>query len=217
FNKLFNDRTRKGLLGDRPDAGALQQLARARTASDQFFGCIQSWAREQGPGRPSDAVRVRTPPIVSDCLSEELKVLASRILAAGAKLSDEQKIEFVAVADRLCALAGTLQEWLAQKLEGQVYWVETALGRTPRVALASAPVEVGPALQRTLYDQVPSVILTSATLSIGGDDGFRYVQNRLGLGAARQRLLGSPFDFRTQAELHLFRSLPDPSAQPAEF
>jgi ATP-dependent DNA helicase DinG len=64
---------------------------------------------------------------------------------------------------------------------------------------------------------VPTVVLTSATLSAGGAKGFGHFQNRLGLEGADTAQLGSPFDFRSQAELHLFRQMPDPSAQSAAF
>jgi ATP-dependent DNA helicase DinG len=110
-----------------------------------------------------------------------------------------------------------LTQWLGQELEGQVYWVEVTSGRTQRVQLASAPVEVGPALQQQLYSQVPTVILTSATLSAGGRSGFDHFQQRLGLEECQTLQLGSPFDFWEQAELHLFRRMPDPSADPAAF
>src|SRR5262249_40146804 len=69
-----------------------------------------------------------------------------------------------------------------------------------------------------LYDRVPTVIMTSATLSVGGAAGFRHFQGRLGLDGCATLQLGSPFDYRTQAELHLFRrSMPDPSADPARY
>jgi ATP-dependent DNA helicase DinG len=58
---------------------------------------------------------------------------------------------------------------------------------------------------------VPTVIMTSATLSAGGANGFRYFQNRLGLYSSQTLQLGSPFNYREQAELHLFRSMPDPT------
>jgi ATP-dependent DNA helicase DinG len=85
------------------------------------------------------------------------------------------------------------------------------------VTLASAPIEVGPALKEQLYARVPSVILASATLSVGGEEGFKHFQKRLGLDDSETRLLGSPFDFEKQAELHLFRDMPDPSAQSAKY
>jgi ATP-dependent DNA helicase DinG len=64
---------------------------------------------------------------------------------------------------------------------------------------------------------VPTVVLTSATLSTGGSHGFRHFQSRLGLGDCTTLQLGSPFDYREQAELHLFRRMPDPKADPDGF
>jgi ATP-dependent DNA helicase DinG len=69
-----------------------------------------------------------------------------------------------------------------------------------------------------LYSKVPTVILTSATLSIGGAAGFRHFQGRLGLSEdCGTRQLGSPFDYRELVELHLCRAMPDPSADPAGY
>jgi ATP-dependent DNA helicase DinG len=60
---------------------------------------------------------------------------------------------------------------------------------------------------------VPTVILTSATLSAGGPAGFSHLQKRLGFPDEDTTLqLGSPFDFARQAELHLFRQMPDPAS-----
>src|SRR5262249_10917308 len=85
-------------------------------------------------------------------------------------------------------------------------------GARQRVYLASAPIDVGPALQEALYSQVPTVILTSATLSVGhGRAGFEHFRRRLGLTDCETVQLGSPFNFREQAELHLFREMPDPA------
>jgi ATP-dependent DNA helicase DinG len=88
-------------------------------------------------------------------------------------------------------------------------------GRVPKVSLHSAPIEVGPALKEQLYDKISTVVLASATLSTGGANGFGLFQDRLGLPGATTAQLGSPFNFREQAELHLFRNMPDPSSQAA--
>src|SRR5205807_2629778 len=132
-------------------------------------------------------------------------------------LDDEQQIEFTAVADRARGLAGAIQQWLAHALEGQVYWVDTTTARPDRADLVSAPIEVGPALQAHLYSKVPTVVLTSATLRAGGQAGFRHCQGRLGLEDCPTLQLGSPFDYRRQGELQLFRRMPDPSADPAAY
>src|SRR5262249_18550801 len=178
------------------------------------FAAIGAWhARHQKP-----AVRVRTPHIVADPLSEELRKLASRVEEIARSLdSDEEQIEVVAAANRCLVLAESVRQWFAQELNGQVYWIEVTPGRTQRIALASAPTQVGPALQEQLYSKVPTVVMTSATLSAGGRHGFGHFQERLGLADCRTLQLGSPFNFRAQAELHLFRGMPDPAANPEAF
>jgi ATP-dependent DNA helicase DinG len=190
------------------------QLDSARQAADLFFNAIHDWHVSQ----PRGTGRVREPGIVPDVLSEELKKLANQLhdLARGRE-SEEEKLELTSRGDRLGAMGLSVREWVRQSLEGQVYWVEVRPGRVPRVSLASAPVEVGPELKRQLYDRVPTVILTSATISAGGEQGFMLCQSRLGLERADTKQLGSPFDFRKQVELHLFESMPDPSANAARY
>jgi ATP-dependent DNA helicase DinG len=215
LNKLYNPHRGKGLLGLRGDDEARRQWEATRQAAITFFGHVGNWLASQRAGNG----RVRQQNIVANPLSEELRKLASTIQRLATPMtSDEEKIEFTAVAQRCDALALAIDQWIGQEMEGQVYWVEAKSGRqTPRVSLACAPIEVGPALRQQLYAKVPTVILTSATLSAGGENGFEHARRRLGLENCRARLLGSPFDYRSQVELHLFRDLPDPSAQPKAY
>jgi len=214
LNQILAPRSHKGVLAAHGDAESFARVEAARQAAERFFLAVHSWHASQ----PRGTGRVRQPDIVPDLLSEELVKLAAVLNTVAGKLkSDEEKIELTSRADRLVATALTLKQWLAQELSGQVYWVEVRQGRTPRVSLASAPIEVGPALREQLYDKVPAVILTSATLSVGGEGGFGHFKKRLGLDDATAKQLGSPFDFQEQAELHLFRSMPDPSARSGEY
>jgi ATP-dependent DNA helicase DinG len=235
LNKLYNPRGRKGLLAYFGGNDAVTQVENARRAGEQFFNAVLAWVVKQlrpqrGPvGRPSgttgvapaqnsNTVRIQEPNVVADVLSEELKKLATQIDGVAENLDDEQKIEFTALSNRCRRLRLSLAQWLAQELPGQVYWVETTSStRGQRIDLLSAPIEVGPALREQLYDKVPTVIMTSATLSVGGRAGFRHFQGRLGLDGCETRQLGSPFNYREQVELHLFRKMPDPSADPAGY
>jgi ATP-dependent DNA helicase DinG len=214
LNQLLAPRSHKGVLAAHGDADTYARVEAARQAAERFFLSLHSWHASQ----PRGTDRVRQPGVVPDVLSEELVKLAGAVTAIAGKLkSDEERIELTSRADRLLALAAAVKQWLAQELPGQVYWIEVRQGRTPRVGLASAPVEVGPALREQLYDKIPAVVLTSATLSSGGEKGFAHFQKRLGLEGATTKQLGSPFDFRKQAELHLFRSMPDPSSRSGEY
>jgi ATP-dependent DNA helicase DinG len=221
LNKLHHPRTRRGLLTTlAAGEDALRQVEATRQAGERFFACVLAWANAQPrSGRPaarpaSESVRVRQPDVVADNLSEELDKLATAVTEVAKDLEDEQQIEFTALCDRARQLAVHLREWLKQQREGHVYWVDVQTSPTPRLELASAPVEVGPVLREYLYEKVPTVVMTSATLSTGGDAGFSHYQGRLGLDGCDTLQLGSPFNYREQAELHLFRAMPDPSGDP---
>lgn len=214
LNQLLNRAGGKGVLTTLGDGPSVSQLDATRQASERFFAAVYQWHL----GRPKGTGRVREKEVVPDHLSEELLKLGTVLQkAAEALSSEEEKIELTSRADRLFGIARSVKDWLSQALPGQVYWVEVRPGRVPRVALVSAPVDVGPALKEQLYDRVPTVVLTSATLSAGGPDGFAHTQRRLGLDDAVTKQLGSPFDYERQVELHLFRTMPDPSASAAAY
>src|SRR5438094_749684 len=263
LNRLYQPRTDKGLLAYEGSPEALRQVEAARQAADQFFGQVLSWHHQQirkahgsqahgsqPVGFASDTVRVRQAKIVANPLSEELRKLATHLTQIGRKLkSEEESIEFTSAANRCAGLALALDQWLAQGLNDQVYWVEVT-GERKRITIACAPVEVGPALQEMLYSEVSTVILTSATLSVGTmasdrpskmEDGgskiedrgnghrfsipqpqsnkgdFRHLQRRTGLTDCATLQVGSPFNYRKQAELHLFRHMPEPKQDSQKF
>jgi ATP-dependent DNA helicase DinG len=210
LNKLYHPRHQRGLLAFLGTSESIRLVDDARFAAGRFFGEVAAWQGSQTRGTG----RVRSPHIVPDLISEELTKLASHLVDIAKKLPQPaEKVECTAAAGRCLALATGIKQWLEQELADQVYWVDVDAQRQQRITLASAPIEVGPALQKYLYDKVPTVILTSATLSSGGHDGFRHFQERLGFHKCTTLQLGSPFNYREQAELHLFRQMPDPSAQ----
>ncbi len=75
-------------------------------------------------------------------------------------------------------------------------------------ALAWAPVDVAVELRERLWDEGPTAILVSATLTTGEDATF--VRRRLGIDEAREAVVGSPYDYTEQSLLYLPRSMPDP-------
>ncbi len=73
----------------------------------------------------------------------------------------------------------------------QVHWYEK---RERSFALSVTPVSVAENLRETLYPAVNHCIMTSATLTAGGN--FSYVCERLGLGSEVKTMrLRSPFDY----------------------
>ncbi len=106
-----------------------------------------------------------------------------------------------------------------------------------RITLCAAPIDVGPILREHLFAKVPTAVMTSATLATGGGEAsFEFFLSRIGLGkqcsphnpcagspsadagtrrvpatSAETLWLGSPFDYRNQAQLILLEGMPDPS------
>lgn len=104
------------------------------------------------------------------------------------------------IADRMAGLS-----------ESDVVWVgeRERFGRQAHCA----PLSVADLLRSRIFDEHP-VVLTSATLRIGGD--FEAVAASVGLTGGspapwRGIDVGSPFDYRRQAILYIARQLPPPS------
>tara|TARA_Y100001978_G_C23689883_1_gene434091 strand:+ start:224 stop:2230 length:2007 start_codon:yes stop_codon:yes gene_type:complete len=210
LQKLFNDRTNKGLLVHYKMRSAQVAVAECLITMENFFqdasNYLKCHARQNG--------RVDQAQPFANPLSPQLIALSQKIRQAAAPLEkDTQRQDFVSAADRLLALAGEIDQWCGQKVDGSVYWIEEKQMRRglPRVTLAAAPVDVGPALRSELFDRVPSVILTSATLAVGQNHSFNFFTSRIGLVKAEMLRLGSPFNYARQAELILVQGMPDPS------
>jgi ATP-dependent DNA helicase DinG len=86
-----------------------------------------------------------------------------------------------------------------------VYWLER---RNRGVFLRASPIDVAGLLQDKLFEEVPTVVLTSATLSSGGN--FSFIRDRLGLDTADDLIAESSFDYQSQAILYLPAKMPDP-------
>ena len=212
FNKLYNDRTQKGILLHHQLKDAQQLVMRLRYLTGDFFDSVQQWRDEHARSNG----RVRNPLPVEDTISPELNELSRIIRNYAEKLtSEEQQVELRASADRLLGLALTLRAWLKQEVEDAVYWIEST-GRDRGLKLMSSPIDVGPVLRDQLFAEVPSVILTSATLSVGQQD-FGFLRTRLGLTQATELKLGSPFNYREQVRLVLADQMPDPSTEAAKY
>jgi ATP-dependent DNA helicase DinG len=90
----------------------------------------------------------------------------------------------------------------------QVYWAE-ANPNGSRLSLHAAPVHIGSLMDKFLWNEKISVILTSATLTTNGE--FEYLRGRLNATEANELALGSPFDYQTSALLYLINDIPEPS------
>ena len=213
YNRLYNDRSQKGLLIQYGLSDAQQLVTELRFRTTDFFYEIEQWLKHNAP----DNGRVKELPNILNTLSPELRQLSSMVGRYGDNLEkEEERVELLSAADRCYALAIALESWLEQTAEDSVYWVERSGRRKDRIKLASSPINVGPVLRKELFEPIDSVILTSATLAVGSDS-FDFTRDRLGLLDGRELKLGSPFNYEQQVKLITTPNLPDPSQAGRDF
>jgi ATP-dependent DNA helicase DinG len=113
---------------------------------------------------------------------------------------------------RGCELNKNLRE-IALASEGNervyVHWYEK---RERSIILSATPIDVAAELNSTLYSAVSTCVMTSATLSSGGN--FSYLKERLGLADSVNFLrFDSPFDYKNRSLLYVpDNSFPEPSS-----
>jgi ATP-dependent DNA helicase DinG len=214
LNKLYNDRVNRGLLVHHRYREAEEQVSDCRARADEFFESLRLWQASEGRKNG----RVDQPGVIENVLSPALSKLARLLRAFGEKLENaDERQEFTSAHERLAALSGEIEQWRTQNMPGSVYWLELTHGRRARTVLAAAPVDIGPVLREQLFNVVPSVIMTSATLAVGKSGSFDYFKSRVGLTQVETLSVGSPFNYRDQAALVLVEGMPDPAAEPREF
>ena len=117
-------------------------------------------------------------------------------------------MEAQAVSEQLAELRDGLRAGVANPDEGGIYWIEVG-ARDGVTRLRSAPLHVGADLNQRLFDQKKSVVLTSATLSVGGSLG--YIEERLSLDRPNELMVGSPFDYPSRVLGFFPNDVPEPN------
>jgi ATP-dependent DNA helicase DinG len=216
LNKLYNDQTNKGLLIYHNVEKAQREVLACRFEADEYFDEVLGWLESQ----EGKTARIPTARLFTDRLGPALLKLAGTVKRLSLDVKEPTKRQdFLSVYQRLEVMAGQLKHWNEQLLADSVYWVASSPSRSGRhrVSLAAAPVDVGPMLRSQLFESGASVIMTSATLSVGQDDQFRYFRSRVGLLESDGKRLGSPFDYQRQAKVVVVRGMPDPSEDRESF
>ncbi len=205
--RLTGDGRRSGILHSFDSGELSARVPAVESAAKDFFGRVGDWSERKAPKN----MRIRTPLPVSDTLSAPLISLAHDLLEAGKSLDDEAlAAELAAYSAQAAEHGQAVQAITTMSLNNYVYWVEKD---RKDISLRAAPVRVSEILSRALFSRVPSVVLTGATLAVGKKKPFQFLRERLGIGEAHELQLGSPFNYREQATLHIERALPFPNSE----
>jgi DNA polymerase-3 subunit epsilon/ATP-dependent DNA helicase DinG len=122
-------------------------------------------------------------------------------------LSEDLAASLRALASDLGEIMTSLDELIFQADPQRIYWLQLR-GEPRRLSMHAAPLEVGPLVEKYLWHEKESVVITSATLTTAGE--FDYLRRRLSAEDADELAVGSPFDFESSTMLYLINDIPEP-------
>jgi ATP-dependent DNA helicase DinG len=206
LHRLYNPKTEKGLFTVLREKESVRETAETCDAVDRFFETVER-AANFSKGRE---FRVRHPEIVPDTLSTTLARVQSAVVNAVKGSEDEKlKSELQDLGRRIREARYGIIDFLNQTPENHVYWIERTGKISHYLSLYAAPVDISSVLNRMLFSEGRTCIMTSATLSVGSGD-LAYFRNRVGAFDAEALQIGSPFNYEQQMRLYVVRKMPDP-------
>ena len=207
----------------------------AKTRVDELFESLRYFLRDHILTKAEYSQSVRLTPLLrgqagfkdlfeswsnlNKIIGQFLKLLGK--LKEGLETSEAEKIE--QIGDLKVALAANIKqlENLRVSLEAvinpetddQITWVETW---RDQLVLNVAPLHVGPLVEEYLFNQLKTVIITSATLRTAPQGrydqaNFDYLRSRLHATEATELAVGSPFNYKDSTLLYLCSDIPEPN------
>ena len=214
LNSLHNPRTDKGFLVHLREPHAMEGVERARRASDELFLQVESWRLNNSSGNG----RLRKPAGFDNALTRALGELGLALgsIRSSAKTSEEE-MEITSYRSRALDMSVGVEAFVEQKLADYVYWVEVERTRRgwSQAKMECSPVSVARDLKRLLFENLRTVVVTSATLCVGEENPFGFLRSRLGVDGADELQVGSPFDYDRQMTVYVPKGMPDPTEEEA--
>jgi DNA polymerase-3 subunit epsilon/ATP-dependent DNA helicase DinG len=205
---------------------------RFQNQTKRFFASLDDFllemrdGRDVGPYGHQERIlpATRTQPdwmkveVIWDEAQESLQLLLNQLKSMGDGLADLtdgdlEELEdlygqFSTLYRRLIELHTNVNAFVFTPQSDVIYWAELNPSGE-RLSLHAAPLHIGPLMERYLWHEKSSIILTSATLSTAGE--FDYLRGRLAAYDADELILGSPFDYENSALVYIVDNIPEPS------
>jgi len=188
-------------------AWLLYRLKGLKIVVDHLFPEVESFFK-------TDGVRLRTISPIPSHFIEKLRYFKDK-LALGTTVStlekhhestvDEETKDRIETTIRyLQSFETDIDDFIAHDDTARVFYI-SANGND--LEFKSSLVESQNAF-KTLTDFYESTIMTSATLTSGGN--FTFIKKRLGIEDFEEKVIGSPFDYKTKSLLYVDTQLPRP-------
>ncbi|MCZ2126972.1 MAG: DEAD/DEAH box helicase family protein [Anaerolineales bacterium] len=211
---------------------ATDQAFRAEQLAREFFTFLNEFIQAQREGQPQSnySWQMRVTPAartlhgwddletlwaqVGETITNMLKTLSeiyktlSVLYSDGYDEVEDSMSGLSSLTRRLTEMEAAASGLMHKPTADQIYWIEFN-PRGERLSLNAAPLRVGPLVQKHLWYEKASVILTSATLTTHGE--FTYVRNTLDAAEVDALALGSPFDYESSALLYVANDMPEPN------
>lgn len=211
LRRMFTPDNRKGLFALARDGKGADLVNRLWDETGLFFRQAQ---QVFDPAAESGAVRLREPPPFDAKLAERIRALDGHLgTVIAATDDDDLKAELNSVRSKGAGFLRMLTVFLEQSEKDHVYWIELEGRRRRQPVLYSAPVDTAPLLKTMLFDEIPCVIMTSATLAVGGN--LAWFRGRIGAEHCDECCVGSPFDYARQMRVLVPAHMPDPGEKAA--
>ena len=139
---------------------------------------------------------------------EEIYSALGDLYAEGHEEVQDLMADLSNVARRIGEAEVNVTSMISKPTSGLVYWLEVQPNGN-KLALNAAPLSVGTLVEKHIWHEKQSVILTSATLTTHGE--FQYIRNTLGADEADEMQLGSPYDYESAALLYIAQDIPEPN------
>lgn len=111
-------------------------------------------------------------------------------------------------ARHLTALHERLAEIVSAPDANTIYWVELQPDGG-RISIHTAPLDVGPLVQRHLWYQKDTIVMTSATLRTDGT--FDFLREQLDAEDVDEVVVDTPFDYEASTLLYVVNDIAEPS------
>ena len=209
LQRLYSPRTKKGLWTVLRHAEGVRTTSDLLEEMEVFFQDVDRHVEFKRGGREC---RVREPDLVHDSIGPALDRLCGLVGEASARITDDDitRAELADLGRRLESARQGIGTFIDQSADNHVYWVERTGKTESNLSLNGAPVDLSEILSKMLFRPDSSVVMTSATLSVGGPE-MGYFRNRVGAmgGGIDAVQIGSPFDYEKQMKLYLTPKMPE--------
>lgn len=191
-----------------------EEIRKLWDSGDNFFKAVDKFVENSQMKRFTKKQEIKTD------LIERVQAVNALLKDFGPHVKDKDQKAAVDFANKRCTeIAMGVDEILElPNLPGKdfshvVAWAESSFGanKTKNYSVVNAPIFLKPILKRMVFDALKSVILTSATLAVAGDNPFRMIESTLGINNPMRLRLPPVFDYAKQACIIVIEDMPKQS------